>query len=73
MFSVKNQKNYLEATYYNFFSLTCLYKYLPLQTIPINLNVGSTALFHKAIKLTSLQMLFGYKVFGLIPNLAKSL
>ena len=27
-------------------------------------------MFHKTIKLTSSQMLFGYKVFGLIPNLA---
>ena len=35
--SVKNQKNYTEATHYNLFSLTCLYKYLFLETIPTNL------------------------------------
>ena len=72
MFRVQNQKNYTEATYYNLFSMTCLYKYLSLQTIPTNLKEGSVAMFHKTIKLTSSQMLFGYKVFGLIPNLAKS-
>ena len=72
MFSVNNQKNYTEATYYNLFSLTCLYKYLSLQTIPTNLKIGAAAMFHKTIKRTSSQMLFGYKVFGLIPDLAKS-
>ena len=72
MFSVKDQKNHTEAIDYNLFSLTCLYKYLSLQTIPTNLKVGSAAMFHKTIELTSSQMLFGYKVFGLIPNLAKS-
>ena len=66
MFSVKNQ-NYTEVTYYNF-SLTCLYKYLSLQTIPTNLKVDLAALFYKTIKLTSSQKLFGYKVFGLILN-----
>ena len=30
------------------------------------------AMFHKTIKLISSQMLFGDKVLGLIPNLAKS-
>ena len=62
----------MEATYYDLFSLTCLYKYLSAQTIPTNLKIGSAAMFHKTTELTSSQMLFGYKAFGLIPNLAKS-
>ena len=72
MCSVKNRKNYTEATHYNLFSLTCLYKYLFLQTIPTNLEVGSAAMFHKTIRIASSQMLFDYKVFGLIPDLVKS-
>ena len=72
MFSVKNQKDYTEATYYHLFSLTCLYKYLSLQTIPTNLEVSLAAMFHKTIEIASSRMLFGYKVFGLIPNLVKS-
>ena len=70
--TIKNQKNYTEVTYYDLLFLACLYKYLSLQTIPTNPKVGSEAIFHKTTKLTSSQMLFGYKVFGLIPNLAKS-
>ena len=33
---------------------------------------GSAAMFHKTIRIASSQMLFDYKVFGLIPNLVKS-
>ena len=44
------QKNCTEATYY-LFSLTCLYKYLSLQTIPTNLKVGLAAIFHKTIEI----------------------
>ena len=58
MFSVKNQKNYTEATYYNLFSLTFQYKYLSLQTISTNLNVGTAAIFHKTIRLTSSQVIW---------------
>ena len=63
----------MEATYYDLFSLTCLYKYLSLQAIPTNLKVGSAAMFHKTIELTSSRMLFGYKSisfdskFGAVP------
>ena len=34
MFRIKNQRNYTEATYYNLFSLTCLYKYSDHQKQP---------------------------------------
>ena len=63
MFSVENQKNYTKATYYNLFSLTCLYEYISLETIPANLTVASAAMFHETNEIASSQMLFGYKVF----------
>ena len=64
--------NYTEATDYILFPLACLYKYLSLQAIPTDLKVGSSVMFHKTIEVTSSQMLFGYKVFVLIQNLAQS-
>ena len=48
----------MEATYYNLFSLSFQYKYLSLQTISTNLNVGSAAVFHKTIRLTSSQVIW---------------
>ena len=67
MFSVKSEK-YTESTYHDLFSLTCLYKYLSLQTIPTNMKVGSAD-----IQLALSHMSFGYKgiwfdsKFGKIP------
>ena len=72
MFSVKSEK-YTESTYHDLFSLTCLYKYLYLQTIPTNMKVGSAEMFHKTIELALSHMSFGYKgiwfdsKFGKIP------
>ena len=42
----------MEAPDYILFPLTCLYKYLSLQTIPTDLKVGSSAMFHKTIEVT---------------------
>ena len=42
----------MEAPDYILFPLTCLYKYLSLQTIPTDLKVGSSAMFHKTIEFT---------------------
>ena len=72
MFNVESER-YTESTYHDLFSLTCLYKYLSLLTIPANMKVASAEMFHKTIELTSSHRSFGYKEiwfdskFGKIP------
>ena len=70
MFSVKSEK-YTESTYHDLLSLTCLYKYYSLQTIPTNLKVVSAEMFHKTIELTLSHTHFVTRAFGLITILAK--
>ena len=38
------------------------------KTIPTNMKVDLVAMFHKIIKLSTSDILFDYKVLGLIPN-----
>ena len=73
MFSIKNQRNNTETTNYNLFFLSCLYKYSDHLINLFNkwailtiLKIDSAAMFHKSTELISSQILFGYKVCGLI-------